>query len=405
MERNNWNVVMRPRDWDAIIGQRQVVDMFRAMIGMGSFPAFSILGGPPGVGKSVIAELVGKSLTCSNRDMAPCGECANCKAFDAGRSMHVVKYDMPNIGEDEIETVLTNIFKVDSTQKVFILEEAHVMHRERIQSRFLEGTTKIPDNIYIIMCTTRPYSIIPALRNRASLYMLETPSDEECLELIKAASVRFGFDLPSQEVLDYFIHINRNSPRGILQALESLTLSNSMADDVLRSYFKMQGLSLFSKVFCALIDDSLTVYDFVRLINSDKEIDSVQIMNGLKDFTLSVLLELSLGTRQAIPLEAKKRIQELLKKGDAVLLKITDFLGGVTTTYLSAADAQFKLINLKLKLLQLDSRQIIAGNGGAAAEARMRSLQNTKISEHAEAIRTIGSEGFIKSRSDLKGKI
>ena len=118
------------------------------------------------------------------------------------------------------------------------------MNRARIQTRFLEGTTRIPEDVYIIICTTQPYSLIPALRNRASMFMLETPSDDECIELIRRASERFGFELPSIDIMTHFVKMNRNSPRGILQTLESLALSGSMDDDVLRTFLRMQGTTL-----------------------------------------------------------------------------------------------------------------------------------------------------------------
>lgn len=405
----NWNLVMRPNQWSDIVGQSQYVGMFQTMVNTHSFPSFSILGGPPGVGKSLIAELIGKSLTCTGEGQVPCGQCANCKSFDSGKSMRVIKYDMPNIGEDTIEEVITNIFKVDSTgTRVFILEEAHVMNRDRIQTRFLEGTTRIPEDVYIIICTTQPYSLIPALRNRASMFMLETPSDDECIELIRRASERFGFELPSIDIMTHFVKMNRNSPRGILQTLESLALSGSMDDDVLRTFLRMQGTTVFCDVLCALLDNTKSVYDFITVLHEDKEIDCVQIVRGLRDFVLSVLLEVSLGEKQAIPSEERKKVQRFLKEqGDKQLLRITDFLGGINNTdYISNSDAMFKLVSLKLKLLDLTTRKIVSDSREDAAEARMKSISDTVTKTRDMAVRkVISGDSFITSKESLKGHL
>ena len=74
-----WSVKHRPSKWSDIVGQTHITRVLADGLRTGNFPVRILMSGPPGTGKSSIAELSAKALMCDNlNDINPCGECASC---------------------------------------------------------------------------------------------------------------------------------------------------------------------------------------------------------------------------------------------------------------------------------------------------------------------------------------
>lgn len=402
----DWNLEMRPTTWEHVVGQKHLMGTFWAMVNTDAFPPFSIFSGPSGVGKSCVAEIIAKAITCTGENDAPCEECKNCKDFNAGRSTSVIKYDIPNMTDEEIVQMMNSIFNVDLVgRKVFIIEEAHKMSKDGTQPKWLEPTTKIPANVTIIFCTTSLYGIINTLRNRASRFSFELPSDPDCMDLIQRMSEQFHFALPSEKILRHFIKMNKNSPRSIIRTLQNCALSNTLSDAELKKYLRIQDDNSATDMFCSLIDNSVDLYSMVRLIHKDEETTATDILRGLKELVLEILLELSLGQKQAITQETRERLQVLLADGgERKLKRIVSFVGDLTEECIEdKQSAELALVKLKLTLLELTSSKIATDNLGNASKAYAESIDKTIAKESkADAAHAPESTGLVKSAEEIR---
>ena len=64
-------------NWEDYKGQVNSVKYMRNCINNNTFPKALLVTGPPGVGKSLLAELTIRSVICSN-SIKPCGNCEYC---------------------------------------------------------------------------------------------------------------------------------------------------------------------------------------------------------------------------------------------------------------------------------------------------------------------------------------
>lgn len=414
----NWNKALRPKRWDDVVGQAHLVGTLQSMILADTYPAFSVLAGPTGVGKSVIGELIGKSILCTGEGEIPCNDCPSCNAFNNNRSVDVIKCDMPNLKSEDVDDLIHNIFKVETVgKKVYIIEEAHSHPEDSDQEKWLEPLTRQPDNVFIIFCTTQEFRLIPALRNRATTFRLETPSESECLDLVTRVAEKTGFKLPSAEILSYFVKSNKNSPRSIIAALENFASANLMDDKSIREHYRIQDANLQADILCHLLDGDKSLYDFIRRVSGKQEdgaeeeskggLRASAVLQGLREFVLSVLLEISLGTPQGLAERDRQRIQELLKiDGDRKLKQITGFIGRLKEVDLFDEDAaMLALISLKLEILGMTSKKVMEQNSDLASQARMRSLAETQSRQNKTLLTQPGAvnagPGILGTKEEL----
>lgn len=191
---------LRPETLDDIIGQQHLVGekgIIRKCLEKGTIFS-SIFFGPPGIGKTTLAEVIAKELH------KPC------------RRFNAVTGNKKDLDAIFVEADL-------SGQLILICDEVHRLNKDK-QDLLLPHVEK--GNIILIGCTTaNPYhSINPAIRSRCHLFELKALSRDDVKQaLLKAISNKDGLNNSctiSDEALSLIAEVANGDIRFALNILE-----------------------------------------------------------------------------------------------------------------------------------------------------------------------------------------
>lgn len=361
------NQVIRPRSWDEVVGQNDIKEICRKSLAEDKFPKFSIFYGPTGIGKSCIAELVAREITGYTGDLesSPC----------------IKKYNMAALmGKKDIVEVIDTIFKYKTIGKtVFILEEVQVMRQEEEQTPFLEELTRIPDDLYVMMCTTKFTALTPALRNRAVGFQLTLPTMSECSKYVDSITDRLKYQRVADQAKQVLIKASNYTPRSIVKHIELLASGNEVSEADVNKFFKTISSRAFIDEVRALVSPDISLYDFTRITKTIiKDCSYINFIYGLRDFVIQLLLFQAVGEMDAplVPSEMDDCKLLLEKFDESLFTSIFDSLARMNTYHIeSANDVLAALIKMKLSLSKKSISNILSNN---AADTVTVSLDNRR---------------------------
>lgn len=133
-----------------------------------------LLSGPSGIGKTTFARIVSNNLGWADNKVEYIElNCADTRGIDFARDL------LPILG----------IRPLMHDYKVIVLDEAHMI-TSQAQNTLLKGFEDVPENNYVILCSTNPDSLIDTIRNRC--YEIDlTPSSLDDIGL-KASLKKYG---------------------------------------------------------------------------------------------------------------------------------------------------------------------------------------------------------------------
>lgn len=379
-----WSVKHRPSKWSDIVGQTHITRVLADGLRTGNFPVRILMSGPPGTGKSSIAELSAKALMCDNlNDINPCGECASClnkrliKKFNMGEyNKKRSKYSKDDTDDKDVLEIIHEIFNYESIEgkAVYILEEINALSKEN-QIPFLEEMTKMPENVYIILCTNHKYEIIKEMRDRCIEADFTIPSRSECVEYAKNVIISEHYPVPSDESLKDFCNLCHNEPRKIINYLQ-LFSSNGFSSDNLREFFNIASNAIMDSLL-ELYTDKYTVMDMVNWFNELETQESLKMLNNMKGYLLSCLTERT--ANKSVSSLTPKSMKTLDELGESNLLYLMDMIADLPkSAFISDDSAKFSIISIKMKMLK--SKNTISNtNTTEASIAKVQSLRNAKI--------------------------
>lgn len=144
-----------------------------------------LLGGPAGIGKRLLAELLARSLLCrSAAGGVACGECRDCTLFEAGSHPDLLRVVAEEPGRQiRIEQIRSGLaeFVVRtasiSTAKVVLVDPADAMNTHTANS-LLKSLEEPAPGTHIVLLSDVPMRLLPTVRSRCLQLRLRPPSIE-----------------------------------------------------------------------------------------------------------------------------------------------------------------------------------------------------------------------------------
>jgi len=171
-------------------------------------PHFTMLVGKSGVGKTTLARIMASNM----------GDCL-LREFNSADFR----------GIDFVREICDQLLSPPITHEkiCYILDECHKLTGDA-QNAFLKTLEDTPDWAYLILCTTEPTKLIPALRSRAYEVRMPIVSKDRMFGLLERVCKKEGLE-PEAEVYEIIIEKAFGNARKALILLENWSYCNDPA--------------------------------------------------------------------------------------------------------------------------------------------------------------------------------
>lgn len=370
-----------------VIGNNRIKGLLTRQLENQTFTQFNIFEGTFGTGKSTTAKLVAMRLTCENPNGAdPCCECESCKnnlkAFKTTGSSPNVK--IVNFGtflnKEDVTNLIKDVFvlKSGSEPQVYIFEEVHVLKDLKgAQTAFLEEIDRMPSNVFIIMCTTKLYDVIPELVSRALRYRFSKLTYDESRILVGSIA---GDELPVKTT-NLIIRHSRGVPRNLINNTRFVLDNNITAEE-----YKDFVQDVDEEELCALL---LTMQDtdlksFANLSKKLAEsLEATVIQNRMNELMLNALFHLK-GVDTDLSDYSQSVVKEVLTEATIdKCLKALEKLSNRSTT----SEVELALYKMRMAVQNKQTKDVYADSVYQASRAKETAkflrmeLEDAKVSD------------------------
>lgn len=340
------------KSFDDVRGNNVVIYSIKKLLEKQTYPAFSIMTGHMGVGKSTVARLVAESI-------------------NKGESqVHVFNFGL----EVNMKDLEDHVFKMNPMEpRAFIFEELHGLDKSQ-QTALLTMLDSQPQNVYIICTTTEAYKILSTIKSRATMWNFKLLGQRQLAQLLDDYLADIGGPNLSRAAKEALLHSARGVPRDLLKNVD-LAIAGEFSSDQLNDLLGRVSEDTMFSLFYALKSQSV---DFSAAVEVLMDQSGENELPQLRDFWTRYLLESRGIDNPTIPKDKLKQLQELYSSADATKVGRTLVKATPETLILELALLNMELTRTSLGQQvgqQMDKKAINTAQGMVAspdADARAR---------------------------------
>tara|TARA_R110002049_G_scaffold2743_4_gene21082 strand:- start:12845 stop:14566 length:1722 start_codon:yes stop_codon:yes gene_type:complete len=172
----------RPQTFADIVGQEHVVTaLVNALKGNRLHHAY-LFSGTRGVGKTTVARVLAKALTCEQGITAePCGVCETCQSITEGRFVDLIEVDAASRTRVEDTRELLENVQYAPTRgrfKIYLIDEVHMLSGHSFNA-LLKTLEEPPEHVKFLLATTDPQKLPVTVLSRCLQFTLRHISTEK----------------------------------------------------------------------------------------------------------------------------------------------------------------------------------------------------------------------------------
>ena len=237
---NNHYIVLsrkyRPKDLNDLIGQDILSSSLRQSLDNKKVPHAFLFHGIRGVGKTTVARILSRCLSCVGVDgktdmtSSPCCVCRSCVAMDQDQHMDVMEFDAASrTSVDDIREIVdaSQYMPVLGRYKIFIIDEVHMLSKSAFNA-LLKTLEEPPSHVKFIFATTEMHKIPETILSRCMTFQLKPVSFDSLSNHLISVSDKESFAL-EKDAAKIISQESEGSVRDALSILEQAMMITSDA--------------------------------------------------------------------------------------------------------------------------------------------------------------------------------
>ncbi|HOU45922.1 MAG TPA: DNA polymerase III subunit gamma/tau [Candidatus Pacearchaeota archaeon] len=330
----------RPKRFDEIAGQEEIVFTLSNSIKKNMVAHAYLFCGPRGVGKTTAARVLAKAVNCLNPDgVEPCNKCANCLAINKGSAVDIIEIDAAsNRGIDDIRELREGI-KYSPTNlkyKVLIIDECHQLSKDAANA-LLKTLEEPPGHAIFILATTEIHKMIPTIISRCQRFDFRKVSVTDTLKRLKEVAKAEKIKI-EDDALELIASNSQGSVRDaqvlLAQAAAFGGKENIKAEDI-KNLLGLVDVKVLAEFFGFLVKGETK--KSIEYLNSvfDKGYDPHEFSNDLINYLRQALL-LKIDKSLINPLMANLTKEDIIQLNETIKETKEAFLHKALNVFMEA---------------------------------------------------------------------
>ncbi|RMD77635.1 DNA polymerase III subunit gamma/tau [Candidatus Dojkabacteria bacterium] len=284
-----------------------------------------IFSGPRGTGKTTLARLFSKALSCTEfaslKDV--CNKCEYCKLVNNQSTTDIIEIDAAsNRGIDDIRSLreTVNFKPVELKKKVYIIDEAHMLTTQAFNA-LLKTLEEPPEDVVFILATTEIQKIPLTILSRLIRVELKLQDEGTLINKLKkiAREEKLSF---TDDVYFKIYKLSGGSFRDAESIFSKLLALRDVSDEEINSILGLTN-DLVVNEFLDILHKIVTSKDNLQLENLDKISQILENVTSFAYFFDTALTNLTIMFRDkqldqhefailaSVLFEAKKNLRDL----------------------------------------------------------------------------------------------